>query len=611
MALKKIRDSLAKKDSEYANRKHATSKYNVWQNREKKEGQQQGSWGYIRTTISESRFKGAIIGLVVIVAVIAVMVAAIAITNYQRGYFSPQRVTGMVETVTETPSNRAIEITFEFFNDNRATLRDAQVAVQFGSYFVPQDSQEGFSRADNLSGLISIGDINGNSRKQVKLVGYFIAPEKEIEVIKGTLRYNVGSQSYEEPVDTVIKITSSPIVLDVAAPQSLIAGNIVDIKVVYRNKSDEVMEGVSLTLDYPEGFVFRDASRTPTNASSDTWVIGTLDSGAQDEVSIRGILTGEAKSNQPFTARIVQGDDDRVVFAQDTHSFTITPSPLEITQRISGAEGGVARASDRLRYTVSYKNNGNIPLRDAILRVYVDGSALDLSSLLIEDGGFYDASRRLIEWKAADIGSLKVLTPGETNTVNFGVTIKNRIPLDGTRPNNLTINTVAEIESLDIPDLLRENKNTLSSTLITKVGTKLLLEVDTERVSGPFPLSLDEPTRYQITLKAGTVSNDISGARVTLLLPGGVAFAGQNENEAYAVVHNERTNEVSWDIGTIGYGAGVINPFEKKTFFVELRRGVNQGNKVLPLLSDINYTATDNFTDTSERVKVNEIFTGQ
>jgi len=64
-------------------------------------------------------------------------------------------------------------------------------------------------------------------------------------------------------------------------------------------------------------------------------------------------------------------------------------------------------------YVIDYKNNGNIAMEDVIITEEIDSNVLDFSKLELK-GGAYDASKKIITWKASGIPGLANLAPGAT-----------------------------------------------------------------------------------------------------------------------------------------------------------------------------------------------------
>lgn len=92
------------------------------------------------------------------------------------------------------------------------------------------------------------------------------------------------------------------VVLSVAGEEEVIYGQEINYRVRYRNNQGASLSKVVLQVRYPEGFVFIDSSRAPSNEKKDEWDLGTLNKQDSGYIDIRGKLFGSLGDKQSLRA---------------------------------------------------------------------------------------------------------------------------------------------------------------------------------------------------------------------------------------------------------------------------------------------------------------------
>jgi len=164
---------------------------------------------------------------------------------------------------------------------------------------------------------------------------------------------------------------------------------------------------------------------------------------------------------------------------------------------------------------------------------------------------------------------------------------------------NLVIQTTAKIDSLDIPTPLGSNKIIASNTLAVKLKSDVAIDaytLYTDTVlpnSGPVPPKVGQETSYTIHLSVAHSLSDIKDAKMTILLPAGVQYKEKYSPLDASFVYNERSNEIIWNMGTISAEDRV----KDITFQVSILPGIDRQGKGVVLVSAMNLTGKDVFTD--------------
>jgi uncharacterized repeat protein (TIGR01451 family) len=267
---------------------------------------------------------------------------------------------------------------------------------------------------------------------------------------------------------------------------------------------------------------------------------------------------------------------------------------------------------ETLRYSIQYKNNGNIDLQNVIITEEIDSRILDFSKLEASNKGSYSAMQKMITWKASEIPGLANLSPGAEGKITFTVPVLDRIPVENANDKNFTAVSTAKIDSPSIPNPIGSNKIIASNILELKLNSRVVLDEKgyyndaNLQNSGPIPPKVGEESSYTIHWNIINVSNDISGAKVVSSLPSGVKWLGKIFPENEEITYNERNNQIEWNVGTLKNGIGILESTKSVSFQISIIPQINQIGKEVVLLNPAVLTGKDLFTNADVKVEVPE-----
>jgi len=497
--------------------------------------------------------------------------------------------------------------TVTYANKNWAGLTNVALVLSYPESFHLQTGNS----AEIKSSLaeIPIGQIKANTDGKVLIKGKFYGSRGDPAYLKATLRYSPKNVStvFEKTAQFGVNVVSSPLSFEITAPLELATGQDVEYVVDYGNKSDVPFSNLRVKMEYPEGFQFVSAEPKPSEGQS-VWYIGDFGVRANGKIVVRGVLSGEREERKRVHGMIgfFQGEGKFVAYAENERQTRIISSPLSISQTVNGLTDIAVNPGDILRYVIRYRNDGNIGVRDAIVTVDIDPTALDMSRLVLPNGA-YDAARKMLIWKASDIPNLGRLEPGTGGEISFSVPAAKTLAAVGDK--NLSIVSVAKIDSPDLPTPLGSNKIIGSNTLYVKLnalvsmGIKVLYDDTAFPNSGPIPPKVGQATNYTLHVSVANSSNDLKQARVVATLPTGVKYGGKFAPSGETVAFNDRTNELIWDLGTF-FATGSMP--RELAFQVTTTPNVSQVGKPLVLVAGVIFTAQDTFTHQDIRVEKGE-----
>lgn len=521
--------------------------------------------------------------------------------------FNESRVDISITGPRDVASAENTTFTLAYTNKNWAGLSNAVIVFSYPESFHMEAGNS--AQINNSLAEIPVGEIKANTNGKILVSGKFYGSKGDIASLKVTLRYTPDSIStvFEKTTEFVVNVASSPLSLEIAAPMELATGQDVEYVVDYGNTSDLPFSNLRVKMDYPEGFQFVSSEPRPAEGQT-VWYVGNLDARTNGKIIIRGTLSGSREERKRVHGMIgfFQGEGKFVAYAENERQTKIIASPLSVSQTVNGSTDATANFESTLNYVIHYRNDGDIGLRDAIVTVDIDPTALDMGRLDLQ-GGAYDPTRKMLIWKASDVPALKKLEPGAEGRVSFSVPVVPVGALADSR--NISIRSVVKIDSPDIPTPIGSNKIISSNTLYVKLNTsvsmnaKVLYDDATFSNSGPVQPMVGQPTSYTVHLNVANSSNDLKQARVVVTFPTGVSYSGKVAPLGEAVIFNDRANELSWDLGILPATKDVSREL---IFQVMTTPSSNQVGNPLALVRGAVFTAQDTFTGKDIKVEIGE-----
>jgi len=543
------------------------------------------------------------IGGIVFLTILVIAVLTVGFYFFKKTSFSLERVLISVNGEKEADSGEKLNYEIVINNKNRAKLKSAVLKINYPESFSPEDNPD-FVIEGALGGSFKLGDIEGNSEKKILFKGKVYRPKGTIAFIKAELFFDPAGFNGRFTVDSQLdlNIKSSSINLDFTAPQSISSGDSLDYVIVYKNEGKEEFENIQIKIEYPDGFFFS-KSEPLASGNNDTWNIGTLSSGQEGRIVVNGRLEGSRGSIKYAKVFIGEFIDGQFLSQnEEKYDTKIEASPLSISQTVNGLKTLNANFGDKLIFEISYKNEGEVGLRDVIITDKIDNAVLDYKTLELLNGGTVDSKNNIITWRASDVPELKNLKPGDSGIIKFEIKVKDTIPINNVQDRNFMISSIAKIDSPDVKTSIQGNKVISGNRMDIKVNSKIFLGIRgfysdafTEN-SGPIPPRVNQETTYVIKWTVNNVSNDMAGVKVETTLPGGVSFTGKIFPENSNLTFNERTNSIVWDIGNLEAGTGILTAAKEVGFQIKLIPAPNQEDGYADLLNKSVLSGKDLYT---------------
>lgn len=513
-------------------------------------------------------------------------------------FFSERNTIVAIRTEEQVKSGEVVKAVITVQNENRTVLENVKIIIELPEGFVadvpvPDDWTLQGRRAEKM-----VGSLARDQKIDTEFSGKIFGNKGAITVFKAIVEYTPAKISgvYQVSSESKTLILSSPLTVQVNGPQELVTGQDLEYEVIYKNESNETFDNVRLKAFFPEGFTFKSAN--PGTSSFDTWSISTFRPGDSGKIIVQGSLEGiwNATKESRFALGYEAGNGEFVTYNEGSASTKIIASPLSIKQVVNQGNSTALTPGQILTYDIQYQNNSNQGYRDAIVSVsFENPEFLDWSNLDLPQGA-YNQSTKTITWRANEISELAALAPGTIGNLTFSIPVISDFSSVGAVKNKAIISR-ATIDSPDIQSTLSQNKLIGSSTVNLALGTLVGFQLYSYHndsfieTDGPLPPEAGEKTEYVLRLRVTNPANDVTQGKVSLVLPGYMRYTGKKYPDSSNVSYNERTNEVTWVLGTLNPGSS-----QEVRIQTEFAPGDNLIGKDFMMIQSATFTGRDNFT---------------
>ncbi len=514
-----------------------------------------------------------------------------------------------IEITVKSPISIAggeiLSFELEIKNNNNVTLVGADLGLDFpSSARNTQDSSEPAKRVQQFLGDILPGQ---TVKKNFSVILFGLENEKED--IKISLEYKIsGSNSlFNKTKNFTTLISSAPVNIVISGPREVNTNQVVDYTVDITSNSTAVIKNLLLKVDYPFGFSYV-SSNPATFSKNNLWLIGDLGPGVKRTIKFVGVLSGQEGEERSFNFEVgSQSTTDNlnidVPFASNGAPITIRRPFVGADIYLNGSTNSeyIASAGSEVETVIKWRNNLAYEVSDVSLVVKINGNMVDKSSIRV-DGGFYRSIDNTIVFNKATDKTLARLDPGQegesiftfrsfgTNSITGAGLINPTIVLD------LAVSGQRLQYGEDQENVLFSDSRKVKITSNPQLSAKALYYIGPFQNTGPVPPKSEQETTYTITWTVINPLNNLSGARVTTVLPPYITWLSAVSPQGEKVDYDAGTGTVVWNIGNISSGAGVVSSAKQVSFQISLLPSVSQIGTAPDLVGDAVLTAKDNFT---------------
>lgn len=509
-----------------------------------------------------------------------------------------------IEGREEVQAGEEVTIPIVFKNLSRTVLEEVELYIT-----LPRDSlliENGV--AQSAPPLISrkIASLKPGEEGMEQIIVRFLGKEGDEKKVEATFQYRPQDLRARFSVRSskALRILRVPLAISWEIPSLLSRGQEVEIKVHYSSSAPTPFSNMSLRLDYPLGFNFASAVPKP-DVGGAIWQLGTLTSGQEGLISLKGTIIGEEDEIKTFRAGL--GFFDPLTkewrpYSESSQDTKIAVTPLAVQGFLENSKEKIISPGERLKFTLRFKNNTELTLKNISLHARLEGDILDLPSLVAEKGGVFDFGSRAVVWNSAGWPELAEVASGSGGEVSFLVMARERPLVRGLQDKNLKVVLRSVIETAGVPKELSATELRSEERSEFKVNSKItfsgkaLYRSSPILNSGPLPPKVGAKTTYVILWEVRNFTNDLQSTEVKTKLPANVKWESSSWPGSARITFDETTSEVRWLPGLIKAGTGVTSPALTAAFQVSLTPSeADLGNSPI-LVNESRFSALDTFT---------------
>ncbi len=516
-------------------------------------------------------------------------------------FISSKNVDLEVTGPTTSPAGDMVELQVTIENGNNADLETANFSVQY-----PSGARDALDSTKQLTfAKEDLGGIKAGQSVVRNVKFSLVGQTGETKELKFSIEYKVAGSNATFYKDKVYAITigSSPLSVTVELPSAVASGDPFTLDVTVGLNSTEVLKNVMLRAEYPYGYSTNTAVPM-AYADNNVWSLGDLSPGVMKKIQIKGQLTGEDKDERTFRfyAGVAEGETPsanfKTVIFSTQGTIAVERPSVALSVKLNGDASSTytAPAGQTLNATIAFANNLSEQLLNPRIEATLSGSALNLESVNATGSGFYDSATGKIVWGAGQ--GIDDLLPGNGQTLSFRfASLGELTALQASRGITLAVTITGTPIGSKTPV-------SVTQTRMVKIASQVALTSKVLHSTGPFvntgqtPPKVQTTTSYAVIWSVGNTQSDVTNAKVTAKLGPGVKWLGAKSVKTEDIAYDEKTNTVTWNLGTVTSGTGFSDEMREAAFQVAITPVASQVGTAPTLVSGITFTAQDIFSKT-------------
>jgi len=496
-----------------------------------------------------------------------------------------------------------IDFEVDIINRNVSALTLVDLVIE---YEKNTDEREGFG-IETIR--VPLGTIEPGEQLREEFDIALFGEEGDRRTVTAKLEYRIPNSSsiFVAENSFVVGIRSAPLIVDIKAPDRVIANQemILDIELI--TNSDEALEDILIKVDYPTSFSINSFTREP-DFGKHTWYFDRLEAGERVSFQVTGTIGGVTGDERTFRVETgSQSDSDERLLSQvyhnDAHGVALESIFLATDLILSGineqriAYDNAGEVEGKIRVTNQRAN----PLADVEIIASLDGDLYAPGSVRVSNGSYNSNSERLV-WTRDSYARLGLINPGESEEVSFSFDLESLIddtgvPRDVDPLMDIVVavravgqgGTAFTAEGLD--------RTTIAVNSVSSLQYETLYQEGGLPNSGPIPPEVGQRTTYSLRWSITNSSNELSEAQVISKLPNNIEWTGVFTPQSSNITYNTQTREIVWRPGQVVAGAGGAIPAPEVVFQVALTPSLEDNGTFLPLTREVFFSAQDVFTN--------------
>jgi len=531
--------------------------------------------------------------LIIFLIVLFLGVGLIGLWYYQKNDYSKEILKIEILGPEYAQAGEEIEYLVRYKNNGNVVLEEPELIFEYPKYSLLQDGEE-------LRWTKKVEDVYPGEEKSVKFKSRLLGKENEIVIARAWLNYQPKNLKarYESETTFSTQIKFVPLAFEFDLASKIETGQELQFSLNYFSNFDCELSDLRIKFDYPDGFLFKDAS--PQALEGTEWKITSLFQASGGRIKILGEIEGETGDQKVFRGEMgIYREGEFIVLKEAAQSIQIIEPAIYISQMVNNSPDYIANPGDLLHYEIFFKNIGRKSFSKKFLLVRLEGGAFDLETLRSDKGETGPGDNSIIfDWK--NVPELSFLDAGDEGKVEFWIKVKDEDSGEGIKNPSLK-------DRILISEAEKEFEIKVNSKLI--VLQKAYFQEEFFGNSGPLPPKVGETTTYTILWQVKNYWNDLNNVKVKAVLPNNVKPTGRIFSKDSKFTFDPASREAIWNIGDVVAYQGTGEMPLALAFQVALIPNLNQEGKTALLVKEAEVIGQDDFTQDILNSKASEIDT--
>ncbi len=513
--------------------------------------------------------------LIVLGAVLFLAISGAAAVWYLLGGFggiSPSDISLTIEGPAELAGGDLAE--WRVFIENRSdkALESTDLVFNYPDGSRPLGGEN--KTANTLRVRKNLGRIAPKARVEERFRAFLFGDKDAFVEAAASLEYRFEGSNVILARDKKIstKITRSPVVVSIAAPQALNSGDSFEVKVEFVSEAKDILADSMLEMEYPDNFEFDKASPRPTEGST-RWLLGDIKPGERRTITITGALHSQEYAEETFRAFLGTFEGaNRMIFGSDSATVSLARQFLDLSFQ---AVNQVIKTGQNVNVKVLWKNNLPVAVENAVLKIVLTGLGYDPKTLIGDSGSFVTADNAM-RWSPASYPPFAFVEPGEEGVLNLNFSVPRFFEIKSSDDSNFGLRLAGEfgvpVNPLGFGGVDVAGKRTLDMKVETDIQflREGFYHFPALPGSGPLPPKVGRETVYTVVWSLVNSTNDVKNVAVSATLPQYMIWKGAVRPDEAKITYDNLTGKIEWKPDLLRAGSGVIRPAEEVIFQVGL-----------------------------------------
>lgn len=522
---------------------------------------------------SQKYYKGNVWHLIADLVLILVIIALIIVLFFAKNINTDKLVSLQVNSDSQNVISGQLK-TFELDYKTSADLKDSSINIVFPRDFI----LEGVSPSNIYNkekNTFYLGDLDRNTAGKIKIDGYSTGAKDSHQMI--SFVFNCDKCGKKGILSSYFyNVSRYFLTYNLDLPNKLYLGGDFEGKVKIKNNASRSLN--NLIIDLGENIILK---KTDFEIRNNKIALEEIGPKENKEViflaSLRGNKNLEIKPNINFTFV-----DNNMSLKENSITIPVKEPELKLSI-ISNQEN--IKDGENVNYKISYKNQEASTIKNAEINLTSANSAFSISSIdLVGVASNY--------YLDDDTIKIEDLSENESGEINLSVKFEQR-RIDQNQEVYLKAGIEYQINEQTIKYNTYSNKNKVVSQASAAASAYYYSSRGDQLGVGPLPPAVDMATNYWVFLEFNNSGNELRDFVLTAELPDNVYFSDNKRVLDGKLTYAEIGKRFIWEMDEIGGG---VNKY-RADFEVTLIPGKEDLGKVLDLLSNIKFTAYDDFTE--------------